>query len=1150
MNAGDDKVIKFVISFLLNNASEGYLKEYPLDYSKHTIYFKLRPMNKYRYLTMEVKKALLHQLSVVFFLAMASQSIYAQTVTGEKAGIPHVPSIYQTEPWEDPQVTSINRDVTRATAYSFETVEDALSNDRSRSSRVMILNGKWDFKFAFKPSDAPTNFFERKVQNWDKIEVPSNWELKGYDIPIYKSAVYPFRPVNPPYVPRDYNAVGSYQRSFSIPEKWDGMNITLHFGGVSSAFKVWVNGKFVGYGEDSCLPSEFNVTPYLQKGENILSVQVIRWSDGSYLEDQDQWRMSGIQREVMLLAEPKLRIADFFYQTKLDKNYRDALFSLRPRIENLTGDTVKGYKLKVQLYDAHQQPVFPQVLIKPVEEMINESYPRLDNVKFGMFETKVKNPAKWSDEEPNLYTLVLLLEDNLGHIQEVKSCRVGFRSIEFSKTDSKLLINGKVTYLYGVNRHDHDPVKGKALSREDILRDIQQIKQFNFNCIRTCHYPNDPFLYDLCDKFGILVIDEANYETHGIGGMLSNDTRWTHAMMERTSRMVLRDKNHPCVIIWSLGNEAGRGPNNAAMAGWIHDFDITRPVHYEPAQGSPELEGYIAPGEPGYPKDHSHRVQVPLDQRYVDIVSRMYPALYTSDLLLSQKGDRRPVFYCEYAHSMGNSTGNVKEFWDQFRSKERIIGGCIWEFKDQGLYKSDSLGKQFVAYGGDFGEKYFDDFTIKGLVKADGTPHAAIYECKRVFQPVECQLTNLSKGFVKIINRHALKSLASYNITLSVLEDGNVISTKEIPHLTLDAGKDTIVCISSYLPKMKTDHEYLANILFSLSKDESWASKGHMVASNQFALTGLVPARKVEITSSALKITTKDTVCLVAGKNFELLFSKKNGALCSYKLSNKEQIFSPLIPHFTRPFTDNDRNGWKAQSLLNVWYDSKPQLVSFKVNNESSGIVKVESAYQLIDHKVNVQVNYSVNGKGIIKVDYALKVLDSLPNIPKVGMTCGIADDYRRISWYGRGLYENYIDRCYGSDIGIYSLPIVQFMDSYVKPQENGNRTDVRWMFLSNKKQQGLLVVADSLLSMSAWPFTEKTLNTTRHANELIESGFVTLNIDLIQMGVGGNDSWSEVAQPIEKYRVKAKNYTYRFYLYPVKTKNDKLPLLLNKLRF
>lgn len=1091
----------------------------------------------------------------ILYAFVGANTSSAQTVTGEKAGIPHVPALYHAEPWEDPLVTSINRNVARSTAYSFDNLEDALSNDRSRSSRMISLNGAWDFRFASKPADAPIDFYKGKVSGWDKIVVPSNWEMKGYDLPIYKSAVYPFRPVNPPFIPQDYNGTGCYQRSFVLPENWADLNITLHFGGVSSAFKVWVNGKFLGYGEDSCLPSEFNVTPYLQKGENIVSVQVIRWSDASYLEDQDQWRLSGIQREVLLLAEPKLRIADFFYQTKLDKHYQDATFSLRARLENLTGDTVKGYFLKVQLYDANKKPLFPEALSKTADKIINESYPRLDNIKFGMFETTVKNPVKWSDEMPNLYTLILSLEDTSGKVQEIKSCRVGFRSIEFSKENSKLLINGKITYLYGVNRHDHDPAKGKALSREDIKRDIQQLKQFNFNCIRTCHYPNDPYLYELCDEYGMLVIDEANYETHGIGGMLSNNPRWTAAFMERVDRMVLRDKNHPSVVIWSLGNEAGSGPNNAAMAAWVHDFDITRPVHYEPAQGSPRMEGYIAPGDPGYPKDHSHRIQNPMDQYYVDIVSRMYPGIYTSDLLLNQNSDRRPVFYCEYAHSMGNSTGNIKEFWDQFRSKERLIGGCIWEFKDQALYKNDASGQRFLAYGGDFGEKYFDDFTIKGIVQADGTPHAAIYECKHVFQPVDCQLVNASNGLIKISNRHASKSLADYNIDLKLLENGISIMSKRLPSISLQAGRDTVMDVKSWIPKLKEAKEYLLNISFSLKNDLEWAKAGHLIASDQFALTGLPVKDNMPEAGKTPQITQDEKVLRVTGKGFQITFNKRNGALSSYLTGGKEMILSPLMPCFTRPLTDNDHRGWKADMLLKEWYQSKPILTDFGVKEMKSGQVKsgsvsLESNYELIDRKAKVTITYTVNAAGVVKVDYSLKVAGQLPDIPRVGMTCGIADDCREISWYGRGLQENYIDRRSGSEVGIWSLPLSQFMEPYIVPQENSNRTDVRWMFLSNLKQHGLLVVADSLLSMSCRPYNDEAFSITRHLNEMKESGYLTLNIDLVQMGVGGNDSWSEVAQPLEQYRIKAKNYAYSFYLCQAKGKTEEIAKSFDKLKY
>ena len=1086
-------------------------------------------------------------LNVIFF----PFSIIAQTIDGEPAPIPEPPGIYDTEPWEDPLVCGINREPARATAYSFNTVKDALTCDRSNTDRILMLNGDWDFSFAYKPSDAPADFYKSRVIGWEKIEVPSNWELKGYDIPIYKSAVYPFRPVDPPHIPDDYNGTGSYQSTFTIPPEWKDMNITLHFGGVSSAFKVWLNGKFLGYGEDSFLPSEFNITPYLQEGENILSVQVLRWSDGSYLEDQDHWRLSGIHREVMLLAEPKLRIADFHWQARLDKHYRNAVLSIRPRIENLTGEDISGYNIKAQLYDKNDQPVFKKALERSVESVINEVYPRLDNVKFGLLEATVINPDKWSDECPNLYILVLSLEDKDGNLLEAKSCRVGFRSIEFAENDSKLLINGRVTYLYGVNRHDHHPVKGKALSREDILKDILTLKQFNFNCIRTSHYPNDPYLYDLCDEYGIFVIDEANLETHGQGGKLSNDPLWTHAFMERSSRMVMRDKNHPCIIIWSLGNEAGRGPNHAAMAEWIHDFDITRFVQYEPAQGNHRVEGYIDPSHPDYPKDHSHRIQVPVDQYYVDLISRFYPAIYTPELLAEQPGDNRPIFFSEYAHSMGNSTGNLKEFWDIFRSTKRLIGGCIWDFKDQGLLKKDENGTEFYAYGGDFGEKLHDgNFCINGIVAPDGSPKPAIYECKRVFQPVEFDMVDADKGLIKIINRHAVKSLDDYNVTIYIREDGNIVVSSGLPALNLAAGKDTVISIKNYLPELKPDCEYLADIHFTLSNDKPWAEKGHEIAACQFALTGLPRIKNTRTEYPALSLEEQETGFILKGRDFQLTINKTNGALSSYVWNNKEQIANPLLPSFSRPLTDNDRRAWKPHVIMKEWYEPGLELQSISFDQSVTGIIKVKCDYTLLEGKAALQLIHTLNGDGVLRVEYRLNPSSGLPNIPKIGMQCGIFREYDNITWYGRGLLENYTDRRFSFDAGIYSQPVHEFMEPYVMPQENGNRTDVRWMFLSDSEDQGLLVVADSLLSMSAWPYTEKDINMARHTNELKDAGFITLNIDLVQMGVGGNDSWSDVAQPLEQYQIPARKYHYTFYLLPCKSKKEEISQLTKKIRF
>lgn len=1061
--------------------------------------------------------------------------MFGQTVTGEKAGIPKTPTIYEPNPWENPLVTSINREPARATAYSYKTIEDALEGNREKS-RLRMLNGMWNFKYSVNLDEAPSDFYKTEVKNWDKIEVPSNWELKGYDIPIYKSAVYPFRPINPPSVPKDTNGVGSYQRNFTVPAEWKDQNITLHFGAVSSAFKVWLNGNFLGYGQDSFLPSEFNITPYLKEGKNTLSVQVLRWSDGAYLEDQDHWRLSGIQREVFLMAEPKLHIEDFFFQAKLDKDYQDALFQLRPEVENLTGDTIKNHRLEVQLYDAENNPVFKKALDTAVSEIINESYPRLDNVRFGFFEKMIQNPKKWSAEVPNLYTLLLILKDAEGNITEVKSSKIGFRSIEFSEENSKLLINGKETYVYGVNRHDHHPVKGKAMSRKDMEDDIRTIKKFNFNLIRTSHYPNDPYIYELCDKYGLMVMDEANLETHGIGGKLSNDPEWNHAYMERMTRMVERDKNHPSIVFWSLGNEAGTGPNHATMAGWTHDFDITRPVHYEPAQGDPRLEGYLDPLDEGYPStgDHSHRFENPKDKPYVDMVSRFYPGVFTPKFLVDQKTDDRPIIFVEYSHSMGNSTGNLKELWDEFRSLPRVIGGCIWDFKDQGLVKTNpETGEEFYAYGGDFGEKLHDgNFNINGIVASDGRPKSAMYENKWVYQPATSELINTTTLQVK--NRNSVQNLSVYDMVLILLKNGKVEKEKIMNPLDVTPGDSTSVNLSSFLPKLDKNAEYLLNIEFRLKHDKSWADKGYTIASDQFVLQQKEAISVRTKSKESLQVSENLEKAVVESEDFKVEFIKSNGALSSLIVNGKEQVFSPLLPNFVRPLTDNDRKGWKPNQVLKQWYEAEPTLTDIEVEDLDNKIT-ITSSYEVIKDSASVEIMYTVLPQRIVKVDYNLKASEVLPNIPKIGMQMGVHEDFDQVSWYGKGPVENYIDRNHGFTIGNYSQKLGDFIEPYVMPQENGNRTQVRWMALTtSNKENGFLVISEQKpLNMSAWPYTQENLDDARHKTDLKNPGFITLNIDLIQMGIGGNDSWSSVGQSLEKYQIPAKNYEYGFYLIP-----------------
>ncbi len=1059
----------------------------------------------------------------------------AQTVSGEPAGIPEQLQIYRFAPWEDPLITSINRAPARATAYSYTSVEAALEGDRTKS-RLKMLNGVWDFKYDKNLEQAPKDFYKNTVTGWNKIPVPSNWELQGYDIPYYASAVYPFRPINPPYIPKDYNGVGSYQRRFTVAENWKDMTITLHFGAVSSAFQVWLNGQFLGYGEDSFLPSEFNITPYLQAGENVLSVQVIRWSDGAYLEDQDHWRMSGIQREVFIMAEPKLRIQDFFYQTKLDADYKDAVFQLRPKLENLTGDTIRDASFEFQLYNDKNEALFEKPVDTMAKSIINESYPRLDNVRFGVFERTIKNPKKWSSEAPNLYTLVMTLKDDNGNISEVKSCKVGFRSIEFSKENGKLLVNGKETYIYGVNRHDHHHIRGKALTRADIEEDVKTIKQFNFNTIRTSHYPNDPYFYELCDAYGIMVMDEANLETHGIGGKLSNDSRWTHAHVERMSRMVERDKNHPCIIFWSLGNESGKGPNHAAMAGWAHDFDITRPIHYEPAQGNPKLEEYIDPRDERYPKpvDHAHRFENPQDESYVDMVSRFYPGVFTPEFLVDNKADTRPILFVEYAHSMGNSTGNLKELWDKFRSLPRVIGGCIWDYRDQGLVKIDSTsGQTFFAYGGDFGEKrHHKNFNINGIVASDGRPKAAMFENKWVYQPIEVTLEEDLQLHIK--NRQAVKSLVDYIPVIQILENGTLVKKHALQPLEIEPGHTTAINLKPYLGKLKQGAEYFVNIQLRLKKATLWAKTGFVIAESQVlvqkhSVLKLKPSKK----KGHLAVTENNTNFRVLGTSFAITFDKKNGALNSYVFKGKEQVFAPLLPKFTRPLTDNDRKGWKPHKVLKSWYEANPKLIALtkeKLGND----IEIRSVYEVIKDSAQVTISYTVKTNGIVKVDYKLKAHSELSNIPKLGMQMGVKNDYQNISWYGKGPLENYCDRNHGFTVGRYELALSTFVEPYVMPQENGNRTEVRWLACTNtQKTSGLLVVGQQALSMSVWPYTQENLNEAEHTYDLKEAGFLTLNIDLKQMGIGGNDSWSPVGQPLEKYQIPSKDYSYSFYLCP-----------------
>lgn len=1053
-------------------------------------------------------------------------------------------NIYAQRPndWENPLVTGINKLPARSTMYSFDSQEDALKGVRETSDRILSLNGEWNFKFTPTPEQASTDFQLQEVEGWDRIQVPSNWELQGYGTAIYTNIVYPFV-VNPPLIDPADNPVGCYQRSFSLPENWDGMNVKLHFGGVSSAFYVWVNGDFVGYSQGSRLPSEFDITTRLKKGKNNVSVKVFRWCDGSYLEDQDHWRLSGIHREVFLLAEPAMHINDFFVQTRLDEEYKDAKLEIRPNIYWDGSMELKGAKLEAMLYDADEKAVFDQPLELAVEKIVKEKYPRLDNVKFALMEKKVSNPLKWTAETPNLYILVFALKDAEGKLLEAKSTKVGFRSVETS-ADGELLVNGRSVLMYGVNRHDHHPVRGKAVTRKDMLEEILLMKQFNINAIRTCHYPNDPYFYDLCDQYGIYVMDEANLETHGQGGLLSNKADWNHAYMERAIRMVERDKNHPSVIFWSLGNESGRGPNHAAMASWIRDYDISRLVHYEPAQGNHHLKGYIPPGEPNYPH-HDDRLANPRDLDYVDVVGRFYPSPQSALKIANQKGDHRPVIFSEYAHSMGNSTGNFKEFWEAFRSHKRLVGGYIWDWRDQGLLKKNEKEEEFFAYGGDFGDKINSgNFCINGVVDPNLKPHPALWEVKKAFQPVAIAWSNRKENTILLSNRHFFKTLDHCELHYSLTEDGKEVKSGKVEMESLAAGESAILQLPvSELKRKLEGAEYFVNLSVRLKEAASWAKAGHEIASEQLALEWNARAVKNLDGSqlSPISYQWKDSLLWVEGKDFSLVMNQRTGSLDSYAYKKEVLIQEPsLQPEFWRPQTDNDRRGAKTHKKLGLWkkasLNAKPESFALEQIRESE--IKVSVTFLFADGKAKWKADYHIFGNGFVKAEIHMDADSTLPNLPRIGQSLALPNTFEQIKWLGRGPFENYCDRKSASFIGLYEQKLENFMEEYVYPQENANRSDVRWMSFRNKQNSGIQILGEQGLNMSARKHNWQQIEAASHPYELPETNFIRLQIDGQHMGVGGNDSWSKNASPIKKYRIKAGKYSYSYWLKPMNAKS------------
>ena len=1012
--------------------------------------------------------------------------------------------------WENPEVTGRNKEPGHCTLVPYPDIETAVAGQGEASPFYQSLNGKWRFKCVRKPEDRPMDFYrpDFDVSGWAEIPVPSNWEMQGYDKPIYLNMRYP-HPTNPPYIAPDYNPVGSYRRLFTIPDAWKDRQVFLHFDGVMSAFYVWINGRLVGYSEDSMTPGEFNITPCLKPGDNTIAVQVYRWCDGSYLEDQDMFRMSGIYRNVYLFAAPSVHIRDFAVRATLDDQYKDGILMIRPKLAAYEETDLKDWTVQAQLYDADRKAVLAEPLKIAAKDIVGERYPQRDNVAFALARATVSGVKQWSDELPNLYTLVLTVNDPSGKLIEAESCRVGFRRVEIK--DGQFFVNGRSIRFFGTNRHEHDPDSGRAIPVSRMIEDIKLMKSHNINAVRTSHYPNDPRWYDLCDQYGIYLMDEANVETHGVGGLLSNIPAWHTAFMERAIRMVERDKNHPSVVWWSLGNESGMGPNHAAMAGWIHDYDPTRPVHYEGAAARPR------------------------DAAYVDVISRMYERI-PGIVRLATNDDPRPVVLCEYEHAMGNSVGNLREYWEAIRAHKRLIGAFIWDWTDQGLRKKTPDGRSYWGYGGDFGDYPNDDnFCCNGLTQPDRKPNPSLLEVKKIYQRIHVTPVDINDGVFSVENEYDFRTLDFVEAFWELTCDGKIIQQGQLAPLALEPRQKQRIDVPFHKPALSPDGEYWLTITFALAKDEPWAPRGHVVAWDQFAVPFTVPAATATDLERMpfLRLRQEDNAYTVSNENFKVTIAKGNGAIQSLVFKGAELVRSPLIPNFWRAPTDND-DGNGMVRRLGVWRTAgvDRKVDSVTVRQVRPQLVRITADMTLpVGDKTKYRVVYEVYGSGDIVVEASMEPSGNPPELPRFGMQIAIPGRYSMMTYLGRGPHENYWDRNTGAAVGLYSGSVEDQLHVYTRPQESSNRTDVRWLTLGDDKGSGLLAVGMPLLSVSAWPYSMDDLEKAMHIHELPRRDFITLNLDYRQMGVGGDDSWGARTHP--EYTLPAKPYSYRFRLKP-----------------
>lgn len=1017
----------------------------------------------------------------------------------------------QKNEWENFEVVSVNTEKPRATFFRFDS--DKELDNHEKTSFYKSLNGAWKFHFSKNPDSRPKDFYKTDFNTslWKEVAVPGDWQLQGYDFLLYTNWVYPF-PINPPFVDNAYNPVGSYRRDFTIPEAWKGERVYIHLGGVNSAFYIWINGEKVGYKEDSKTPSEFDITPYIKSGKNQVSIEVYRWSDGSYLEDQDFFRLSGIERDVYLFARPKVDIQDFKLNGSLENNYKDGIFTGTVFLGNKEKKQGK-YEVEIQIKEGSK------TIFKAQKEIYFNTQLR-DSVNFT---TRFKDVKAWSAEKPFLYKTIIKLKQ-VDKIEMITSSTLGFRSIELKA--GNLLVNGKIVIFKGVNRHEHDPDHGHVISKESMLKDIQLMKQNNINAVRTSHYPNDPYWYELCDKYGLYVVDEANIESHGMNYNLNktpaNLPEYALMHHDRILRMVERDKNHPSIIVWSLGNESGDGKNMIENYHWLKKWDPSRIVSYEVA------------GARGY-----------FPERHTDFIGWMYKDLKGINDSYIGKYPDIPFIWIEYSHAMGNSSGNLKELWDYVYSHKQHQGGFIWDWVDQAYTKKDSItGEKYWAYGGDFEpSNYHNDanFSLNGLVSADRSPHPCLQEVKYAYQSAAFKMLDSVNLKFQVKNRFLFTNLKDYDFSCEVLKNGSVIREMKLQDSNIKPLDSAVIDLSTLRKEIKKDDEFIINFYLKTKKESELIAAGHEIAKEQFQLTKIkdyIPAAAFD-SKNALHLQDEQQKAVISNDNFTVVFDKTAGTLISFIYKGVNLIKSGPRINFWRAPTDNDYGSnfpgraakWKKSSDTYTVSSSKAEI---KSDNE----VELTFIYAMVHIQSYYKSIYTIYSNGEIKVSNNLNFQGewNISELPRFGMNMILPVEFSKVEWYGRGFQENYSDRSRAAFVGIYESNVADLYYAYARPQENGNRTDTRWLKLTDTKGRGLEFQGQPLLSFSAHhnyisDFDSGDEKKPKHTTDIKPRDLISLNIDYKQSGVGGDNSWGAKAYP--QYLLKPKNYSYSFVLRP-----------------